>query len=208
VTRVGVVNVAARAAAWGAAVVVAATPLPAGAAAPGEQSGCDEVTVMVDYDDLGGEPLLRCAGAGSAAEAFDEAGVRLDFLPQQPGFVCRVDGLPDGGPCFEGDAYWSLWWSDGSEEWTYATLGVTSLEIPAGGAVAFAWHEGAGDATPPGLEVPAAAAGGDADHSAGDGADEGSDDGSFPVWAAGGIAVLVLGAAAVPLLRRRREEAA
>ncbi len=214
-----VATVVARAAAWWAAAALVVASAPTAVATPAA-AACEGVTVVVDHHTLGGEDLVDCAHAGTAAEAFDEVGVALEFLPQQPGFVCRVGGLPESGPCFDGDAYWSLWWSDGSTEWTYASLGVTALEIPAGGAVAFSWHEGDGDAGPPTVVDPAdrgcpdwpvcddqvAAPAEPGSEAEADSSDPSAGDGSFPVWAAAGLAALVLGAAAVPLARRRREE--
>lgn len=180
------------------ATTVATAPADAGTGG----AGCDGVRVVVDPGELGGEDTAACVRPGTAAEAFEEAGFTLDFVPIQPGFVCRVDGRPANGPCTDGTAYWSLWWSDGETDWTYATLGVTSLEVPAGGAVGFAWHQGKGDAEPPDQPVGAAA-----DHFVEDvvapPAEDRGDDGRR-LLTYGGIALLVLGAAAVPILRRRR----
>jgi hypothetical protein len=182
----------------GTAGTASADPAPARSAAA---AGCDGVRVVVDYNELGGADRTACAAPGTAAEVFDAAGFALEFVPQQPGFVCRVTGLPESGPCFDGDAYWSLWWSDGDAEWTYATLGVTALEVPAGGLVGFAWHEGDGDAAPPDAHSVGTAAGDDASGVPEPATD---DEGGVPGWTLGLVALVVLAAAAVPLLRRRR----
>lgn len=191
------------AAAWAAAalasVVVGPPASAVGPAAP--ETDCEGVTVVVDYGDLDRALHVDCAAPGTAAEVFDDAGIALEYLPQQPGFVCRVGGAPKAGPCFDGDAYWSLWSSD-EGEWAYATLGVSQLEVPAGGSVGFAWHRGEGDAVPPDFPLADGASTTPTDESTDDTADD-AEDGGIPLWAVGGVAVLVLGAAAVPVIRRR-----
>lgn len=195
-----------------ASLVLAAGAATAPAAADPSAAACDGVRVVVDYNELGGGTRTDCVPPGTAGEAFDEAGFTLGYVPQLQDFVCRVTGVPDDGPCTGGDAYWSLWWSDGSAPWTYASLGVSSLEIPAGGAVGFAWHEGAAEAEPPDVAL----AGGEGcpdgpECDAGEGAPEASDasdgpvaaDDGVPWWALTVVAVLVLGGGLVPLLRRR-----
>ncbi|WP_141012784.1 hypothetical protein [Nocardioides sambongensis] len=212
-----------------------ATAAPAGATSTSTSSAsaplCDGVAVLVDAGGLGGADTVACVAETGAAAAFDAAGVGLEFLPQQPGFVCRVAGRPAEGPCFDGDAYWSLWWSDGSHGWTYATLGVTALEIPAGGAVAFAWHQGEGSASAPDLAVPelresaGTTPGTGASTGAGEAEGAGAADGSaevtasassspddtaaaadgsgLSVWVVALLVGLVLLAALVPIVRRR-----
>lgn len=189
--------------------VAAASAPAAGALTTGVAPGraCDGVTVVVEQGDLGGPDLVRCATeGGTAAELLAEVGVELEFQPGMQDFVCTVDGRPQDRDCTGSDAYWSLWWSDGSLDWAYATLGVSSLEVGAGGSVAFAWHHGDGRAEPPSHEVDASTSATAAEPAAEPAADRPADDegSSFPTWVAVGIAVLVIGAAAaVPLLRRR-----
>ncbi|RHW27984.1 hypothetical protein D0Z08_06810 [Nocardioides immobilis] len=138
-----------------AGVVVPAGEATAFAAAPA-CSGDTGVTVIVDFNELGGGVTAACDpdGAGkSASEVFDDTGYPLVFAQQDPGFVCRVSGKPADSPCVRtppATAYWSLWWSDGeSGRWSYATSGVNVLEVPDGGFVAFAWHQGQDNAAPP-----------------------------------------------------------
>jgi hypothetical protein len=51
------------------------------------------------------------------------------------------------------DAYWGLFWSDGSGGWVYSSEGVDALSIPDGGSVAFAWQDG-GARDQPGVAPP------------------------------------------------------
>ncbi len=125
--------------------IVAGTSAPAAAAACSGQSG---VTVVVDRGSLGGGIAQVCnpSRGGNAAALVTGAGFSLTYVQRQPGFVCRVDGLPASDPCVNtppADAYWGLWWSDGSSgTWTYSSLGAGSLSVPEGGYVGFAWQSG------------------------------------------------------------------
>ncbi|WP_151081600.1 hypothetical protein [Nocardioides cynanchi] len=122
------------------------------------------VSVVVDFHQLGGGVQASCdaGGAGEyAAAQFEDAGHTLTYVQNEP-FVCRVDGVPSTDPCVRtppADAYWSLWWSDGtSGTWHFATTGVASLKVPAGGYVALSWQSGNAQ-TPPGVAPKAHPAG-------------------------------------------------
>ena len=135
----------------GAGLVTGTAPV-AGAATCTSAGG---VSVVVDYRELGGSTVTACAADGggkSAAAIFASVGVSLTYATRQPGFVCRVNGVPTSDPCVNTsppNAYWGLWWSDGkSGKWTYSTAGVGSLTIPAGGSVALAWDDVEGQSLP------------------------------------------------------------
>lgn len=137
---------------------VGLVPAPATAAGFCSDGG---VSVVVDFGALGGGVRTGCDATGNrnAAKAFTNTGHPLTYAQRQPGFVCRVDGVPTSDPCVNtspADAYWGLHWSDGTSGWKYSTLGVGSLDVPAGGSVAFSWQDG-GTADPPGTG-PASAA--------------------------------------------------
>lgn len=65
---------------------------------------------------------------------------------RQPGFICRVAGVPADDPCVNtppATAYWGLFYSDGrSGSWTYSSLGARGLKVPEGGYVGVAWQSG------------------------------------------------------------------
>ena len=167
--------------------LAAATALLAGTGAltqaPAQAAACDSasgVTVVVDFDELGGGVQVACVPhGGDANELFVAAGHSLEQVQQQPGFVCRVDGLPtqEDEACVRtppANAYWGLWWSDGdSGSWTYASQGVYSLDVPDGGSVALSWNNSS-TREPPGAAPP--------DHTA----DEPSDQPSAPPSSGGG----------------------
>ncbi|NPC95655.1 hypothetical protein [Nocardioides sp. zg-DK7169] len=121
------------------------------------------VSVVVDFGALGGGVQDTCdadGGGKSAATIFADSGVALTYAQRAAGFVCRVEGVPSSDPCINAapaDAYWGLWWSDGrTGTWVYSSIGTSSLTVPAGGSVAFAWNSGA--RTQPGVAPPVAAA--------------------------------------------------
>ena len=134
---------------------------PAAGAATCTSSG--GVSVVVDYRELGGSTITACApdgGGKSAAAVFASVGVSLGYATRQPGFVCRVNGAPASDPCVNAspsDAYWGLWWADGSNaSWTYSSYGVGSLTVPAGGSVGWSWQQDrtAGSSVPPSVAPP------------------------------------------------------
>ncbi len=134
---------------------------PAAGAATCTSSG--GVSVVVDYRELGGGTVTACASDGggkSATAIFASVGVDLGYATRQPGFVCRVNGAPTSDPCVNAspsDAYWGLWWADGSKAaWTYSSYGVGSLTVPAGGSVGWSWQQdrAAGTSVPPGVSPP------------------------------------------------------
>ena len=124
------------------------------------------VSVVVDFNSLGGGVQTACVAGGGGDKApalFDAAGHTLTRVRTQQGFVCRVDDLPsqEQEACQNtppADAYWGLWWSNGtSGTWTYSTVGVDGLTIPDGGSVALSWDDVDGSA-PPSATPPKAAA--------------------------------------------------
>ncbi|KQW53734.1 hypothetical protein ASC77_05600 [Nocardioides sp. Root1257] len=140
-----------------AALVAAAVglTLPAGPAAAATCSSGDGVSVVVDFHQLGGGLQTACVAGGggdSATSLFSAAGFPLSYVQRQPGFVCQVSGQPASDPCVNtppADAYWGLWWSDGtSGRWTYATTAAGSLHVPDGGYVAFSWNGSASRSAP------------------------------------------------------------
>jgi hypothetical protein len=118
-------------------------------------AGADGVTVVVDFHDLGGGLQQTCdtdGGGRDAASLFVRAGYELTPVQRQPAFVCRINGVPADDPCVNtppADAYWTLWWSNGTDgRWSYSTLAASSLKIPEGGFVAFSWNRGSGQDKP------------------------------------------------------------
>ncbi len=144
-------------AAAGLALVGALGALPAPATAAGGFCSGGGVNVVVDFHELGGGAQRACdpSGAGQpASSVFPDAGYPLTYAQNQPGFVCRVSGVPSSEPCVNTpppDAYWGLYWSDGkSGTWQYSSSGVGALKVGDGGFVAFSW-QGSTTKSPPGI---------------------------------------------------------
>jgi hypothetical protein len=194
-------------------VVMAAASLPTSSAHAQAPGGCgDGVAVLAEFHQLDHPDVRVCEeqGTGSdAARLFRAAGLALTDVQRQPGFVCRVDGLPADDPCVNtppASAYWSLWWSDGTTgEWTYSTVSAGSLEVPAGGSVALVWDDQTADLTP---SVPPGAAATSATESAEPAPTSGPaepHDGGLPAWAGpAAIGLVLAGAAGTAVARRRR----
>jgi hypothetical protein len=129
------------------ALAAAATLTLTGAAdASGSLCATKGVDVVVDYGSLGGGAAEGCAtqAASTADKAFDAAGYQLQYVPDQPGFVCAVAGKP--AQCKmpgSGDPWWGLFYSNGKTgTWKMAPVAVTKLKVPANGAVAMVWESG------------------------------------------------------------------
>jgi hypothetical protein len=145
---------------WLLLVLCALVGVPAATQAPAAAAGCapgSGVTVVVDFASLGGGVRTGCdpSGAGDpASRVVPRAGFPLTYVSTEP-FVCRISGLPDASTenCADtppADAYWALFWSDGKKSsWTYASSGVTSLDVPEGGSIGFRFQS-SGSRTSPG----------------------------------------------------------
>lgn len=146
-------------------------PAPASAAS-GYCARGTGATVVVDRGSLGGGTSIGCDPAGantSGSTVVPRAGFPLTYVARQPGFVCRVAGLPDAsrescGNTPPADAYWGLFWSDGkSGSWSYSSVGIGSLKVPAGGFIGWRFQDGGGRTNPgtapsaPGAAAPSAA---------------------------------------------------
>lgn len=124
------------------AVVLIAGGLTALWSAPAMAAACPRgtgVTVVVNND-------VRCAAmnGGNARTAFGNVGHSFQDAVRSPGFVCRINGVPANDPCINvspTDAYWGLFWSDGtSGTWSYSNIGANGLNVGPGGWVAFVFQ--------------------------------------------------------------------
>jgi hypothetical protein len=144
----------------GVAITSVAATLGLGAApAAATCATASGVSVVVDFDGLGGGLETSCVanGGGQSAAELSEVHHDLTRVTQSPGAVCRVDGLPVDVDCSRmppADAFWGLFWSDGSGGWVFSSEGVDSLDVPAGGSVGWAWQTGGEPKEYPGVEPP------------------------------------------------------
>ncbi|GAB2895931.1 hypothetical protein [Streptomyces mayteni] len=137
-----------RAAVLGALLALLTAFLPAGAraAAPslaGTAGFCPDaggVTVVVDFRELGGGRVVRCAPGGQAdgLAALRDAGFQVNGTSRWgDSFVCRINNrpAPESEPCVDtppASAYWSYWHADNGGSWTYSQLGATYRTPPEG----------------------------------------------------------------------------
>ncbi|MFI7025481.1 hypothetical protein ACIBMZ_22480 [Micromonospora sp. NPDC049900] len=126
------------------AVTAASTALGAAPAqAAGRAGHCpdaDGVTVVVDFKELGGGVVVRCAPGDQATglSALKNAGFQIaGTLRWGEGFICRIEGKPAAATekCVDtppASAYWSYWHAPDGGSWTYSDRGVLNRKPPAG----------------------------------------------------------------------------
>ncbi len=112
------------------------------------------VTVVVDFQDLGGTTIVRCApGAQSTGlAALKNAGFQIAGTARWgESFVCRIEGKPgaDAEKCVNtppANAYWGYFHASNGGGWKYSDFGVTNRKPPPGSfeGWSFAKDEAAG----------------------------------------------------------------
>ncbi len=112
---------------------LAATPRQAA----GPCTGTSGVTVVVDFQELGGGVNVVCASGpvSSGLDALTRAGISYRTAQRFPGFVCRIADKPASDPCVNPSppsAYWAYWIAAPGGTWCYATLGAGSRQPPPG----------------------------------------------------------------------------
>lgn len=170
------------------------------------------VTVVVDFGDLGPQPLVRCAPGTPAngiaalqAAGIDVAGSQKYGLA----VACRIDGKP--GPDVEScagmpsaTAYWSYWHASAGGKWESSQEGAQTSKPAAGGfeGWAFAKPKSANDLPAPPRVAPVRQAATPAPAAAP--AEQG---GSFP-WGLviGAVVIVVVAGAGIVVARRRRAQ--
>jgi hypothetical protein len=154
-----------------AAARPAAAESEAAAGKPGYCSDESGVTVVVDFRELGGDVVVRCAtgpgGQGyTGLEALTDAGFTVaGTLRWGMQFVCRIQGRPaaredlaipgddsyheDCGDTPPDTAYWSYWYASNGGDWKYSTASAATRSTLKGGFEGCSFHLGTSSATPP-----------------------------------------------------------
>ena len=110
---------------------------------PGYCTDSTGVTVVVDFQELGGGVVVRCfphpTSSSTGLAALQGAG----FTPSGTvrfglGFICRIEGKPTASDekCIDtppATAYWSYWYAPNGGSWKYSELGVTNHKVILGG---------------------------------------------------------------------------
>lgn len=112
------------------------------------------VTLVVDYQDLGGETIVTCVSGvepgTSGLQILQLAGLNPEgTLHDGPSFVCRIGGRPGvnetlpltGDPTYRercgqtppDGAFWSYWHADNGGRWTFSQAGGAAREAILGG---------------------------------------------------------------------------
>ena len=126
------------------------------------------VTVVVDFQELGGGVNVRCAPGPvrSGLGALDAAGVSWGGTLRFADFVCRIAGQPGAAsePCGNtppATAYWGYWLAPRGGNWCYSILGPANRTPPAGTVEgwSFALNRTGADLPPPRFAPPAPIAG-------------------------------------------------
>nr|WP_256095534.1 hypothetical protein [Micromonospora carbonacea] len=150
------------------AVVLAAVGVVGGwdrpATAAGTAGYCPDasgVTVVVDFNELGGGTVVRCARGeqSTGLAALKSSGFLVTgTLRWGEGFVCRIEGKPSAAAekCVDtppASAYWSYWHAANGGSWTYSDKGVLNRKPPAGTfeGWSFSLNRTANDAPRPGI---------------------------------------------------------
>jgi hypothetical protein len=151
------------------AVAVTAALLPASASAsvaargtPGFCPNGNGVTVVVDFQELGGTTMVRCAPGEQATglAALENAGFQVTGTQRWgEGFVCRLQGKPTAAAeaCINtppATAYWSYWYASNGGSWKYSEWGVLNRKPPLGSfeGWSFAKNKTAATNPPPGVQ--------------------------------------------------------
>lgn len=122
------------------------------------------VTVVVDFQDLGGGVWLRCTdgSADTGFQALERAGIPYRTAVRSPGFLCRIDELPAGDPCINPSptaAYWSYWVAPRGGSWCYSNIGAASRNPPEGTVEGWSFSLNRSPSPPPRIAPPPAVPG-------------------------------------------------
>lgn len=147
----------------GAAMILVAvvSPAPARAASAGYCPDGNGVTVVIDFQELGGGTIIRCAPGDQALglSALRNAGIGFEGTARWgEAFICRIEGKPGPAdePCIDtppATAYWSYWHAPNGGNWTYSDKGLMARKPPLGSfeGWSFAKNKTSGSVPPPGV---------------------------------------------------------
>ena len=118
----------------------------------------DGVTVIIDFQDLGGTSIVRCAPGAQATglDALKNAGIEITGTNRWgEAFICRIEGKPgsDTEPCIDtppATAYWSYWHASNGGDWEYSQWGVMNRQPPPGSFEGWSFsQDNTGSTNPP-----------------------------------------------------------
>lgn len=128
----------------------------------GPCTSADGVTVVIDFQELGGGIHVRCAPGPveSGFAALSRAGIDYQTTIRFPGFLCKIAGKPANDPCINASpatAYWSYWLASRGGVWCYSNWGAGNRTPPPGSVEgwSFSLNKTASTSPPPGITPPA-----------------------------------------------------
>jgi hypothetical protein len=126
----------------------------AGAWTDGACTDVSGVTVVVDFQELGGGVHVRCAPGpvASGLDALSKAGIDHQTTVKFPGFLCKIAGLPSNDPCqtaSPASAYWSYWIAVRGGQWCYSNWGAGNRTPPPGSVEGWSFSLGRDGSTAP-----------------------------------------------------------
>lgn len=136
---------------------------------PGFCTNDKGVTVVVDFQQLGGTTIVRCfpnATSGTGLDALKGAGFQIAGVQRWgEAFICRIENRPaanedvavQGRPGYKeacidtppAAAYWSYWHAGNNCAWTYSQWGVKNRSFVPGGFEAWSFSLNATASTNP-----------------------------------------------------------
>lgn len=133
---------------------------PASEASSWSEGACPDdrgVTVVVDFQALGGSTIVRCAHGShrDGLSAVEGAGIQVTGTNRYgKAFVCRLQGKPgpESESCVDtppASAYWSYWHAPAGGQWTYSDFGITNRTPPEGSFEGWSFYTGDTDGNLP-----------------------------------------------------------
>ncbi|WFB06252.1 hypothetical protein LRS74_03720 [Streptomyces sp. LX-29] len=125
---------------WGLAAAGSAAAVDTSRGRPGFCPDANGVTVVVDFRELGGTTIVRCAVGRQATglAALKAAGIHVTGTNRWgEAFICRLENKPgpESEPCIDTPptrAYWSYWHAPNGGRWSYSQYGATYRTPPTG----------------------------------------------------------------------------
>ena len=139
-----------------AVVGLAAAGLVGAPVTPARAAGCasPSVAVVVDFSHFGDGIRRGCVAPGGTGLQLLAAVFAVTQVQRQPGFVCRISGLPTKAQdaCVNtppSNAYWAYFHGRAGSGWAYSAAGAANYVPPPGTVEGWAFGAGA----PPGVSV-------------------------------------------------------
>jgi hypothetical protein len=134
-----------------------AAAIDTGRGRPGPCPDANGVTVVIDFQQLGGGAIMRCAMGDQPTghAAIKNAGFQITGVQRWgEAFVCRIEGKPgpDTERCINTppvSAFWSYWYASNGGSWTFSQQSLMSRKPPLGSFEGWSFSQGRTQSTSP-----------------------------------------------------------